>query len=629
MTIKERRSAANVKITIHAPAAATVVVSPIWSETQETPDRGAFFGLGDISKKAKRELGNLYGAAKAVVDNTVDDIQGTIGDVSECLSRIDAIRVRVMDRGLEYTSDVTRYVVSAVLDAILAAEGRLDPISEDPQLTLWWLQNPKRMMWPEPGQEPEDPAVFPADNPGGLTPVELEHIRSSHRPFVFVHGAGYGPGWQNAIEFFKSMERELQLFKNEAADDLAVIIVSWNSELTNPLRQSILEALTVVDPAAPEVMWVVWAIYWRALEKRAGVAASQMGQFVDKLTNTPGPQMFAFSHSLGNYVWAEAIWNSDANLPEIGRWWCIEAAIPYGSFDREGRYASVVSRYSAHVRTGRTGLRVWYSNTDAVLGTIYVYATQAVAVGQWGVFGTEFPVNTEDVTADAGISHDDTRLGILFGDTRGYFTGVGERFRQAMIGDFAPIGPGDLSLAIFPATLSQGSVGRRFVQAISVSGPHPPYTVQVTQGTLTPGLTLTNGSLSGTPTQEGSFAFTISAFDRHGAYVVYRDYVHSVAAFPTTIVPSSLPAGAVGQPYAQTFLVSGPSPHYTVRVTLGALPPGLALSEEGALAGTPSGAGSFAFTVSAFDADRTYVAFHDYVLSVASGSVPSRDDFES
>ena len=68
------------------------------------------------------------------------------------------------------------------------------------------------------------------------------------------------------------------------------------------------------------------------------------------------------------------------------------------------------------------------------------------------------------------------------------------------------------------------------------------------------------------------------------------------------VLTTALPAGRPGQPYSQTLTAFGGVPPYTWSVAQGALPPGLSLSPEGAIAGTPSAAASASFTVRVTDA---------------------------
>jgi hypothetical protein len=86
------------------------------------------------------------------------------------------------------------------------------------------------------------------------------------------------------------------------------------------------------------------------------------------------------------------------------------------------------------------------------------------------------------------------------------------------------------AVSIAPSRLPSGTVGSAYGQSVTVSGPNPPYTVRVTQGSLPSRLSLSlRGALRGMPTVPGSFAITISAFDSNGTYVAFRDYVVTVS----------------------------------------------------------------------------------------------------
>jgi hypothetical protein len=72
-------------------------------------------------------------------------------------------------------------------------------------------------------------------------------------------------------------------------------------------------------------------------------------------------------------------------------------------------------------------------------------------------------------------------------------------------------------ITVMPLTLPDGVVGMAYSQAITASGGTAPYTFAVTSGSLPPGLSLTAGGLlSGTPTEIGSYTFTITATDAVG-----------------------------------------------------------------------------------------------------------------
>lgn len=76
-----------------------------------------------------------------------------------------------------------------------------------------------------------------------------------------------------------------------------------------------------------------------------------------------------------------------------------------------------------------------------------------------------------------------------------------------------------------------------------------------------------------------------------------------------SLSPSTLPNGTVGVFYDQTITASGGVEPYSFAVTSGSLPPGLVLSFNGDsaladLSGTPTTAGTFAFTITATDSDN-------------------------
>ena len=85
-----------------------------------------------------------------------------------------------------------------------------------------------------------------------------------------------------------------------------------------------------------------------------------------------------------------------------------------------------------------------------------------------------------------------------------------------------------------------------------------------------------------------------------------------------SLAPATLPGGAVGSAYDQTFAASGGTAPYAFSVTSGALPPDLMLSSGGVLSGTPTGGGTFSFTVRAFDANECSGS-RSYTLSITGG----------
>ena len=70
---------------------------------------------------------------------------------------------------------------------------------------------------------------------------------------------------------------------------------------------------------------------------------------------------------------------------------------------------------------------------------------------------------------------------------------------------------------------------------------------------------------------------------------------------PLAITTTSLPAGTTGTVFSQALAASGGTAPYVWSTTSGAVPPGLALSSAGAVSGTPTTAGSYAFTAQVAD----------------------------
>jgi hypothetical protein len=161
------------------------------------------------------------------------------------------------------------------------------------------------------------------------------------------------------------------------------------------------------------------------------------------------------------------------------------------------------------------------------------------------------------------------------------------------------------ALTITTTAASSGTVGTAYSQTFAASGGAgaSSYTWSVPGGTLPPGLTFSAaGVLSGAPTAAGSFAFTVqvsSAIPTVGTQTASAAFNVAIAPAPPVAITGSLGNGVVGAPYSRTLGATGgyTTGTYTFSVTSGAVPTGMTLSAAGAFSGTPTAAGSFAFTV--------------------------------
>jgi uncharacterized protein (TIGR03437 family) len=164
-----------------------------------------------------------------------------------------------------------------------------------------------------------------------------------------------------------------------------------------------------------------------------------------------------------------------------------------------------------------------------------------------------------------------------------------------------------INVTIKPQTLSipggglpDAPVFTGYSAALQAAGGIPPYSWSLLANGLPDGLSLTSsGTISGTPTKIGSFAFTAKVSDSTGA-AVSSAFSIAVVAPPLTVTSTSLPAGIAGTAYpVQTFTASGGNSPYTFSLK-GSLPAGLTLS-NGSITGTPTASGTSTFTVTATD----------------------------
>ena len=84
-----------------------------------------------------------------------------------------------------------------------------------------------------------------------------------------------------------------------------------------------------------------------------------------------------------------------------------------------------------------------------------------------------------------------------------------------------------------------------------------------------------------------------------------------------TVLPATLPNGIVGSPYTATLSAIGGTAPYTFAITSGLLPAPLVLSDAGLLAGVPSMAGTYSFTVTATDANSN-TGSQSYTLTIGA-----------
>jgi large repetitive protein len=153
-------------------------------------------------------------------------------------------------------------------------------------------------------------------------------------------------------------------------------------------------------------------------------------------------------------------------------------------------------------------------------------------------------------------------------------------------------------------SLPVGTVDNAYTATLVATGGIQPLSWSVTSGTLPNGLTLnaSTGAISGTPTVNNTFAFTVQVQDAESVTATSALSI-TVNPAPLSVITTSLPFGNVGSTYPSPILkASGGVPPYAWSVVVGSLPPGLALDgTTGAISGTPATIGTSNFTVQVTD----------------------------
>jgi hypothetical protein len=157
-------------------------------------------------------------------------------------------------------------------------------------------------------------------------------------------------------------------------------------------------------------------------------------------------------------------------------------------------------------------------------------------------------------------------------------------------------------LSIICNSPPSGVVGNPYSHAFPASGGATPYTFSIISGSLPNGTTLntSTGVVSGTPTTNGTFSFTIQVEDADSNTASVMCSI--VIGTGLSISCGSPPSGSVGVPYTTTIPAAGGTPPYTFSITAGALPTGTSLATStGVISGTPTVAGLYTFTVQVED----------------------------
>jgi hypothetical protein len=161
-------------------------------------------------------------------------------------------------------------------------------------------------------------------------------------------------------------------------------------------------------------------------------------------------------------------------------------------------------------------------------------------------------------------------------------------------------------LGIVENGIPGGTIGQPYskqLSAQSLTSTNPPTgspataTWRVQSGNLPAGIALSSSGLfSGTPTTEGAYRFVVRA-EGGGAFATAT---YTLTIRQPLVLNAAVGKAEVGMPFTVKPSATGGSGAYTFSVK-GALPTGVTLANDGTIAGAPTRAGSYAFTLSVAD----------------------------
>lgn len=373
--------------------------------------------LGEWSDKAIDTVQQVGDAVQGMYDNTINDIQATLGDVGDCLAAMDNIRLRVTQRTIEYNTMVVR----ALLDANFLSREVIEEVWKLVKLDIRRDPHPAIYYVPRP---------FNSETAIKIDP-ETYVFPPRRKPCLFVHGKGYSAKKKAAYSFFWDIEEHVKIFSEGHSELNDVYLVSYDTDLTDEDEAIIRAAFQLLLGIGPtgEADPLILAVFWRELERRAAITGDYILPFLRRLAEfqTPDSSLsgFAITHSLGCFTFASAaqklIRENESNRC-FDKWLCMAAAIPSNGFTATGRF-TFAPLIAGEGNGPVVGTSVWYSRLDLILNIAYTLATGHLAMGVTGLLISipRIYISDMDVTE---ITKEDHHIA--------YFKKLGKKLRETV-----------------------------------------------------------------------------------------------------------------------------------------------------------------------------------------------------
>lgn len=385
------------------------------------------FDVDDWVEVGKETLSGVGDAAKDLIEGTVEGIKDILTGTQGCLENMGRIHGHIAKEAVENEIKMQKALIKAgiFLPSILAqrVQDELgDTLFGDPQYKIFKLKNPYDTVWE--GKPIDSERI---DN------VDTYQFPKGRTPYIFVHGMGYEPKEEAAVEFYQYFEKAARMFKNNRNPNphrnVDIYIVSYNTDITPKDKNKITEVLekiivgsVVISPYSP----LFASCMWKALEWRARKTGEYVSKFLVNMGKSNVGMGRVITHSLGCFTFANAAHIAAQKVDErfLQSWWCMAAAMPFFAFSDDVGEFSLAPLVCRDIDEGDLdGTIVWYSTHDAILNTAYQFATGIPAMGKVGAIDPEFPVVNLDKTAMVGETHE---------GSRGYFDKLGTTIRWAL-----------------------------------------------------------------------------------------------------------------------------------------------------------------------------------------------------